>query len=377
MIKEKSKRKSKNNSSCPEPFRRILFHSEKQLQTKGDCDFEHFCAGSRIDVNRINVYLLQHYNLLCEVHSPLLTMERRGFDSGDGGVRVDCTEGKNCAVYCCCCRCVFTQMQTSIRIDSLSLVVLCLSRVAVCFLHFVYIKSKSLTDCVCFSLTASTSGCVYVCLTFHKSINLEPNVYTFNLHYFSFIFRSIILLFSLNTVWLDCFCLRVFIFSLLASTQIRLKRDFDLPGVKMQLQTFTATAAASLCIAKINRYEFAQCTHFRTCTNALTRYVVAVRVYYWEYILRPNYTIHNIIRFTRCSARPMHLHTHMLCRSPCLNCIQVYCTIAHATFTVWVNYCRWMSTTLFNSFKINFLSKPQMCRLTFSFIFIVASDHSK
>lgn len=76
------------------------------------------------------------------------------------------------------------------------------------------------------------------------------------------------------------FCLRVFIFSLLASTQIRLKRDFDLPGVKMQLKTFTATAAASLCIAKINRYEFAQCTHFRTCTNALTRYVVAVRVYY-------------------------------------------------------------------------------------------------
>lgn len=132
-------------------------------------------------------------------------MERRGFDSGDGGVGVDCTEGKKlCCLLLLLPLCFHTNADEYSYWLSLSLVVLCLSRVAVCFLHFVYIKSKSLTDCVCFSLTASTSGCVYVCLTFHKSINLEPNVYTFNLHYFSFIFRSIILLFSLNTVWLDC-----------------------------------------------------------------------------------------------------------------------------------------------------------------------------
>lgn len=81
---------------------------------------------------------------------------------------------------------------------------------------------------------------------------------------------------------------------------------------------------------------------------------------------QPNYTIHRSIRFTRCTASPMHTctqnHTLTVARVIArvrveLEVSNVYCTVALLVFTitVWVNYCRWMSTTSSNSFKINFV----------------------
>lgn len=83
---------------------------------------------------------------------------------------------------------------------------------------------------------------VCVCLTFHKSINLEPSVYTFNLHYFSFIFLSII--FPQHNLT-GLFCRRVFIFDP-NSAKIR----FRSAGNKNAAPNVHCNCCCSFCIAK-------------------------------------------------------------------------------------------------------------------------------
>lgn len=142
--KEKSKRKSKNNSSCREPFRRILFHSENNYKR---LRFRAFCAGSRIDVNRINVYFLQHYN---QVHSPLCCLRWNGVALI---LRWRCRSGMHRRRKLCCLLLlpvvVFSHKCRQLFVLTLSHLSYCVTQESSCvFLHFVYIKSNSLTQCV-------------------------------------------------------------------------------------------------------------------------------------------------------------------------------------------------------------------------------------
>lgn len=93
---------------------------------------------------------------------------------------------------------------------------------------------------------------------------------------------------------------------------------------------------------KKNRYEFARCTHFCTCTNSHTKsFVRYTRLHHsqatkiHELHCISNAYLHKITHTHSC---PCHCSRTIWTRS-------LKCSAAlHSTFSVWVNYCRWMST---------------------------------